>query len=161
MRVVAGIRFKSPGKIYYFDPNELELERGMHVIVDTAMGEEYGEVVLPRKEVEESNIRYGGFTSVSWDSNSGEKRDEHAFIVSINNKKMFKTTNYNRSIYCSNEYGHFFGGNKSHDYELWFSEKTNCGFDNNQIYSDLNKECTQGLIYFVLDELEVYQVQKY
>lgn len=56
MRVVAGIRFKCPGKTYYFDPNDLELERGMHVIVDTAMGEEYGEVVLPRKEVNESEV---------------------------------------------------------------------------------------------------------
>ena len=43
MRVVAGIRFKSPGKIYYFDPEDKQLERGMHVIVDTAMGEEYGD----------------------------------------------------------------------------------------------------------------------
>lgn len=56
MRVVAGIRFKKPGKIYYFDSNGLELERGMHVIVDTAMGEEYGEVVLPRKETDESEV---------------------------------------------------------------------------------------------------------
>ena len=56
MRLVAGIRFKRPGKMYYFDPNGLELERGMHVIVDTAMGEEYGEVVLPKKEVDESEV---------------------------------------------------------------------------------------------------------
>lgn len=56
MKVVAGVRFKSPGKTYYFDPNGLELERGMHVIVDTAMGEEYGEVVLPRKEADESEV---------------------------------------------------------------------------------------------------------
>lgn len=56
MKVVAGIRFKSPGKTYYFDPNNLELKRGMHVIVDTAMGEEYGEVVLPKKEVDESEV---------------------------------------------------------------------------------------------------------
>ena len=54
MRTVAGIRFKSPGKIYYFDPAGLNLEKGMHVIVDTAMGEEYGEVVLPKKEVNTS-----------------------------------------------------------------------------------------------------------
>lgn len=56
MRIVAGIRFKSPGKIYYFDPAGLELEKGMHVIVDTAMGEEYGEVVLPKKEVNEDEV---------------------------------------------------------------------------------------------------------
>ena len=56
MKVVAGIRFKSPGKTYYFDPENLNLEQGMHVIVDTAMGEEYGEVVIPRKEVEDSEV---------------------------------------------------------------------------------------------------------
>ena len=56
MKVVAGIRFKKPGKTYYFDPNKLELECGMKVIVDTAMGKEYGEVVIPRKEVEDSEV---------------------------------------------------------------------------------------------------------
>ena len=56
MKVVAGIRFKSPDKTYYFDPENLNLEQGMHVIVDTAMGEEYGEVVIPRKEVEDSEV---------------------------------------------------------------------------------------------------------
>ena len=56
MKKVAGIRFKKPGKIYYFDFGDLNLEKGMNVIVDTAMGEEYGEVVFPNKEVDEENI---------------------------------------------------------------------------------------------------------
>ena len=56
MKTVAGIRFKKPGKIYFFDPGELHIEEGMHVIVDTAMGEEYGEVVIASKEVEDSEI---------------------------------------------------------------------------------------------------------
>ena len=56
MITVACIRFKKPGKIYYFDAGELELERGMHVIVDTAMGEEYGEVVFPNREVKDEEI---------------------------------------------------------------------------------------------------------
>ena len=43
MKDIVGIRFKSSGKIYYFDPGEFKLENGMHVIVDTSMGEEYGE----------------------------------------------------------------------------------------------------------------------
>ena len=49
MKVVTGVRFKRPGKIYYFDPENLQLEKGMNVIVDTAMGEEYGEVVIEKK----------------------------------------------------------------------------------------------------------------
>lgn len=56
MKIVTGVRFKRPGKIYYFDPENLKLEKGMDVIVDTAMGEEYGEVVMPAKEVENKDV---------------------------------------------------------------------------------------------------------
>ena len=56
MKLVTGVRFKRPGKIYYFDAGELQLEKGMNVIVDTAMGEEYGEVVIVNKEVEDTEV---------------------------------------------------------------------------------------------------------
>lgn len=56
MKIVTGVRFKRPGKIYYFDPANLQIEKGMNVIVDTAMGEEYGEVVIARKEVEDNEV---------------------------------------------------------------------------------------------------------
>ena len=56
MKIVTGVRFKRPGKIYYFDPENIQLEKGMNVIVDTAMGEEYGEVVITRKEVEDNEV---------------------------------------------------------------------------------------------------------
>ena len=51
MKIVTGVRFKKPGKIYYFDPGDLNIEKGISVIVDTAMGEEFGEVIIPKKEV--------------------------------------------------------------------------------------------------------------
>lgn len=41
---VVGIRFKSAGKKYYFAPGKLTLARGAYAIVETARGEEYGEV---------------------------------------------------------------------------------------------------------------------
>lgn len=56
MKQVVGINFKCPGKMYYFDPGDFKLERGMHVIVDTAMGEEYGEVTLANKELEDDKV---------------------------------------------------------------------------------------------------------
>lgn len=75
---------------------------------------------------------------------------------------MFKTTNYNSSIYCSSSFGPFFGGNSnSSSSELWYYEKNNCGFYNNIVYKDINKECTQGIRKFGLDELEVFQVKNY
>ena len=56
MVTIVGIRFKRAGKIYYFSPGEYDLEKGDHAIVETARGIEYGEVVIPRQEVEEGKI---------------------------------------------------------------------------------------------------------
>ena len=53
---VVGVRFKRAGKIYYFDPDELQIEKGMHVIVETARGVEFGEVVIPPREVPDEEI---------------------------------------------------------------------------------------------------------
>ena len=53
---VIGVRFRRAGKVYYFAPGDLQIEKGMHVIVETARGVEYGEVVLPLKEVTEDGV---------------------------------------------------------------------------------------------------------
>ena len=57
MKKVTGVRFKKTGKIYFFDPQDLELEVGMNVIVDTAMGDEYGEIAISYKEVEDTEVQ--------------------------------------------------------------------------------------------------------
>ncbi|MCR5530628.1 MAG: stage 0 sporulation family protein [Lachnospiraceae bacterium] len=51
---IIGVRFRQAGKVYYFDPVEFEVERGSHVIVETARGVEYGTVVLEKREIEET-----------------------------------------------------------------------------------------------------------
>ncbi len=56
MTKIVGIRFRSAGKIYYFDPADLELETAMHVIVETARGIEMGTVLIPSKEVEDDKV---------------------------------------------------------------------------------------------------------
>ena len=53
---VVGIRFKSMGKVYYFDPNGHNLKSGVGVIVDTARGQEYGEVAMANSLVSSSEI---------------------------------------------------------------------------------------------------------
>ncbi len=52
-----GIKFKDSGKVYYFDPGDLSLKSGYHVIVDTAMGEEYAIVVIPNQEMEDDKVK--------------------------------------------------------------------------------------------------------
>ena len=56
MPTVVGIRFKKAAKIYYFDPVDSGVEKGDFAIVETARGVEYGEVVIGKREVDESSI---------------------------------------------------------------------------------------------------------
>ena len=56
MITVIGVRFRTAGKIYYFDPAGRKVKTGDHVIVETARGIEYGYVVLGNREVDESKV---------------------------------------------------------------------------------------------------------
>ena len=53
---VVGVRFKRVGKVYYFDPLHFEINKGDHVIVETARGVEYGTAVSGIREIEEEKI---------------------------------------------------------------------------------------------------------
>ena len=56
MKNIIGVRFKKLGKIYFFNPKGLRIKKGDKVIVETAQGEEYGEVVIPNRRVEDDKI---------------------------------------------------------------------------------------------------------
>jgi hypothetical protein len=53
---VIGVRFKKTGKIYYFDPGKLAVEKDAYVIVETTRGVEYGQVVVAPKQVQEKDV---------------------------------------------------------------------------------------------------------
>lgn len=56
MAWVVGVRFKPAGKIYHFESEELELQAGDAVIVETIRGIEYGEVALGKREISEDQL---------------------------------------------------------------------------------------------------------
>ena len=53
---VIGVRFRTAGKVYYFDPAGMEIKLGDHVIVETTRGIEYGYVVVAPREVGEEEV---------------------------------------------------------------------------------------------------------
>lgn len=53
---VAGVKFKSAGKVYYFEANGLEVAMGDHVIVETSRGIEFGTVGMETKDVEDKEV---------------------------------------------------------------------------------------------------------
>ena len=56
MKNIIGIRFKKLGKIYFFDPKGLKVKKGDNVIVETSQGEEYAEVLIPNRHVEDDKV---------------------------------------------------------------------------------------------------------
>ncbi len=56
MVTVVGVRFKKAGKIYYFDPDNIDIKKDDFVIVETARGIEFGQAVVGIKEIREDEI---------------------------------------------------------------------------------------------------------
>ena len=54
---VVGVRFKKAGKIYYFDPADMNIQKDTYVVVETARGIEFGECVIGIKEINENDIK--------------------------------------------------------------------------------------------------------
>ncbi len=78
---VTGVRFRSAGKIYYFDPLTFDIHKGDHVIVETARGMEYGTVVMNIREMEEDKV----FSPLKPILRMATKRDEE--IVARNRER--------------------------------------------------------------------------
>ena len=56
MANVVGVRFRGAGKIYYFDPDVFDIKVGDKVIVETARGVEFGNVVMGKREIGDDEI---------------------------------------------------------------------------------------------------------
>lgn len=56
MILIIGVRFRKSGKVYYFDPAGLSIDKGNHVIVETARGIEYGTVVLGPRNIDDEKV---------------------------------------------------------------------------------------------------------
>lgn len=56
MMKVIGVRFRTAGKVYFFDPLDFDIKRGDNVIVETARGIEFGTVVSGVREMDEEKV---------------------------------------------------------------------------------------------------------
>lgn len=84
MTKVVGIRFTRTGKIYYFNPLNLELDFGDNAVVETSRGVEMGEVAQPNHEVEDENIINSFAFSLSIGKSSATTRAPPAFMSRFN-----------------------------------------------------------------------------
>ncbi len=98
MAEVIGVRFKNVGKIYYFDPDNLQIAKGTQVIVETARGIECGTVAMSNREVDDEKIvkplkpviRIADQQDLA-QAEENKKKERHAFEVclkKINDHKL-------------------------------------------------------------------------
>ena len=57
MKNIIGVRFRQQSRIYFFDPGDISLEVGDHVIVETSQGQDYAEVVIAKREIKDENLK--------------------------------------------------------------------------------------------------------
>jgi len=84
MPLVVGVRFRPVGKIYYFDPVDLELKDGDLVIVDTSRGPELGRVVGDPSQIDDEQapeilkkvLRLATENDIQQSASMEEKEDE-------------------------------------------------------------------------------------
>ena len=53
---VIGVKFRNSGRVYYFDPGDLDIQAGQGVVVETARGVEYADVTMGVTEVEDDKV---------------------------------------------------------------------------------------------------------
>lgn len=56
MAQIIGVRFKEAGRVYYFDPGELQFEENTRAVVETSRGIECGVVAIANREVKDREI---------------------------------------------------------------------------------------------------------
>ena len=97
MKVILGVRFKKPGKVYFFDPGNLHIALKTKVIVETALGEELGEVVVKKKLLSDAElntplkkiIRIANYKDIKH-HDENKKKEKEAFKICEEKIKKLK-----------------------------------------------------------------------
>jgi len=102
--------------------------------------------------------RFGGFTSCSWDGECLEKKDENAFIFSLNKMLTYDNIKGEDAIGCYPKFGPIFMGCQIRIYDNAFVKggttfEKGLNFDTQEDY-----ELTGGEREFGVKEIEVYEV---
>ena len=100
---------------------------------------------------------FGGFTDVSWDSESDAKEGSNGFIFSLDNKEIYYNINVKFNIRCIADYGPIFG-----NFDLCISNNCNKNksFISSYAYDIHEKEnFFDGNKSFYVEDYEVYELE--
>ena len=112
------------------------------------------------------NARFGGYTSVGFDSISDYKYDNNAFVFSLDKQKIYNIKRGKYAISNNESYGPcFIGANNGHGYfniyigNNFYLDNNNTGNNDNNSYEiSRDYELNNGEKNFKINKLEIFQV---
>ena len=111
-------------------------------------------------------VKFGGFTSIGFNSNSRNTKDNCAFIFSVDKKKIFHVKMNNDAIFCGSTYGPCFCGTLAFNIYIEFSHflKGKCHTSKasgNKYDINTDYELNNGKYEFFIKKLEIFQINNY
>ena len=112
----------------------------------------------------EDNLKIGGYTSETWEGNNISKKDNTAFLFSLNNNKIYSIKNFCYAIYCHPNWGPCFCGNNFPSLSI----PNNCDVNNGECckkidsnFSGYNSdyEINNEKRFFKIKEYEVFEIK--
>ena len=109
-------------------------------------------------------IKFGGFTEECFDSNSGYKKDDNAFLFRLDNFKIYNIKKGKDAIYCNQSKGPcFIGGESGFNFNIngpnMLKQTCNTSNAKNNSYEiEIDNELNNNEYQFTIQNLEIFQV---
>lgn len=156
-KVVQHIEFKLKSKVrFYMLYKASEVGDRAKVFHEKCDNYEMTLVIIETQE----GLRFGGFTTELWNGNCVHKRDQKAFVFSLDKDKTYDIVGHDPAIGCYPKYGPIFFGCQIRIYDHFFTndsitcEKGLC-FQTTEDY-----ELNNGEKSFIVKDIEVYALEK-
>ena len=108
--------------------------------------------------------RFGGFSTIGFNSDGEYKKDYYSFLFSFDNMKVYKNKNKTgrKAIYCNEEYGPYFGDKENKDLQIsdnWFTNYSYVGKIKGCFFNmDIDYELNKGNSNFIVNKLEIVKI---
>ena len=103
--------------------------------------------------------RFGGFTTCNWEGNCIEKKDNNAFVFSLDKMKIYDVIPGESAIGCYPNYGPIFSGCQIRVYDQFFTRGGTTFEKETNYNTEEDYELTGGLEKFNIKDIEVYSVK--
>ena len=107
----------------------------------------------------ENDKRFGGYTNCSWEGNSIEKKDNDAFVFSLDKMSIYDIIPEENAIGCYPKYGPVFLGCQIRIYDQFFTRGGTTYEKETNYNTKEDFELTGGLEEFKIKDIEVYSVE--